>query len=195
MRLALTAAALLLSTPALSNEAKVGEPAPSFELKDVEGNLVKLADFKGKPLVIEWYNPGCPFVKRAHQAGGILENMAAEQVKSGVSWVAVNSGAPGKQGHGVAVNKESATTWNLSHPILMDEDGLVGKAYGAITTPQLFVVNADGLVVYSGAVDNDPTGSGRGKTKNYVKNALDDIAAGQPVRTPRTKPHGCSVKY
>lgn len=195
MRIALAIAALTLTTSALAKEATVGEAAPAFELKNLEGKMVRLADFKGETVVLEWYNPGCPFVKQAHQPGGTLETMAAEQAKTGVNWLAINSGAPGNQGHGVEANEESVKNWSLNHPILLDETGVVGKSYGATNTPQLFVINGEGQLVYSGAVDNDPTGKVKGKAKNYLKNALDDIAAGQPVRTPRTKPYGCSVKY
>jgi peroxiredoxin len=188
-------ASLLLVTPTFAKEATVGEAAPAFELTNLEGKTVKLEDYKGKTVVLEWFNPGCPFVKHVHEENGPLATLAAEQAKAGVSWLAINSGAPGNQGHGVEANKEAAKTWSMHHPILLDESGKVGKTYGATNTPQVFVVNSEGVLVYAGAVDSDPMGKQKAKARPYLWNALMALAEGQPVRTPRTKPYGCSVKY
>jgi peroxiredoxin len=195
MKTAILLASMFFTAPALAMEAVVGEAAPNFELPDLDGKTVKLADLKGKTVVLEWFNPGCPFVVRAHSEKGSLATLAAEQSKTGVAWVAINSGAPGNQGHGVEANKEAAKSWNLSHPILLDETGAVGKAYGAKTTPNMFVINPEGVLVYSGAVDNNPSGNEVPKVKNYVTAALSALSEGKPVRTPRTKSYGCSVKY
>jgi peroxiredoxin len=137
--------------------AKLGEPAPGFSLPDLDGGTVSLADFAGKTVVLEWFNPDCPFVKYAH-AEGPLATMAATQAQADVVWLAINSGAPGKQGHGVERNREAKTEWKLEHPILLDEDGAVGHAYGATSTPHMFVVDPTGTLVYAGGLDNAPLG-------------------------------------
>ena len=181
-----------------SDHAEVGKPAPDFVLADLEGKAVRLSSFKGKPVVIEWFNPGCPFVKAAHSKGS-LKDAARRQTKAGVVWIAVNSGAPGKQGAGVLANREGAKGFAMEHPILLDESGTVGKIYGATNTPHMMVVDAKGTLVYRGAIDNSPDGEGEsapdGKLVSYVDAALADLAAGRAVATPETKAYGCSVKY
>jgi peroxiredoxin len=178
--------------------AKVGSPAPDFELADLDGNRVKLSSFKGKTVVLEWFNPECPFVKMSHTKGSLV-NTAARHMKDGTVWLAINSGAPGKQGHGVDKNKEGLQRFGMSHPVLLDETGVVGKAYGAKRTPHLFVIDTNGTLVYRGAIDNSPDGEGEsapdGKLVNYVDNALADVAAKRAVATPETPAYGCSVKY
>ena len=178
--------------------ATVGKPAPDFKLKDLAGKEVALASFKGKVVVLEWFNPGCPFVKRSHSVGSLVDT-AKRHTKNGVVWLAVNSGAPGKQGHDPAMNTEAAKTWSLEHPILRDESGVVGKAYGATNTPHMFVIDKKGVLVYAGAIDNSPDAEGKspqgGKLVNYVDAALEDLAAGKPIRTPTSQAYGCSVKY
>jgi peroxiredoxin len=181
-----------------AQSAVVGKPAPDFTLKDLAGKPVKLASFKGKVVVLEWFNPGCPFVQRAHSVGSLVD-AARRNTKNGVVWLAINSGAPGKQGNDLAVNTEAAKTWSLAHPILRDETGTVGKAYGATNTPNMFVINKTGTVVYAGAIDNSPDGEGKSpdgdKLVNHVDAALGDLAAGRAVQTAVTKPYGCGVKY
>jgi hypothetical protein len=167
-------------------------------LPDLAGKPVKLSAFKGKTIVLEWFNPGCPFVQRSHGVGSLV-GTAARIAKTGVVWLAINSGAPGKQGNELASNVEAAEAWSLAHPILRDEAGRVGKAYGATNTPHLFVIDKAGTLVYAGAIDNSPDAEGKapegGALVNYVDAALADLAAGRPVATPTTKPYGCSVKY
>jgi peroxiredoxin len=138
--------------------AKVGEPAPGFTLPSVAGESISLADYAGKTVVLEWFNPDCPFVKYAHDAGGPLATLANEQSKAGIVWLAINSGAPGKQGAGVERNKQAQVDWKLEHPILIDEDGKVGQTYGAQTTPHMFVIDPAGKLIYAGALDNAPLG-------------------------------------
>ena len=186
---------LIASTPAIATEAQVGQPAIDFSLPDLDGTATKLSDFRGKTVVLEWFNPGCPFVVYAHESGP-LKSFAAEANKDDVVWLAINSSAPEKQGHGVVVNKQSATTWSMNHPILIDEDGKVGKAYGAVTTPQMFVVDKTGMLVYAGALDNAPRGRiPESGFVNHVANALTDLKNNQPVKTAKSRPYGCSVKY
>jgi len=176
----------------------IGKAAPDFALKDLDGKEVKLAAYKGKTVVLEWFNPGCPFVQRSHSVGSLVDT-AKRRTKDGVVWLAINSGAPGKQGAEVAMNVEAVKKWAMPNPVLRDESGKVGKAYGATNTPNMFVIDKSGTVVYAGAIDNSPDGEGKsaegGKLVNYVDAALDDLAAGRKVQTAVTRPYGCSVKY
>ncbi len=178
--------------------AEIGKPAPEFTLKDLDGKDVSLASFKGKTVVLEWFNPGCPFVKNAHGKGS-LKGAAKRVSDKGVVWLAINSGAPGKQGAGVDANKEGAKTLGVENPILLDEEGKTGKAYGATNTPHVFVIDKSGTLVYAGAVDNSPDGEGEspegGKLVSYVDQALSELDAGKPVSVSRTKAYGCGVKY
>lgn len=176
--------------------AKIGEPAPDFTLNDLAGKPHKLADYRGKTVVLEWFNPGCPFVKFAHGKGP-LQGMAATYTEKGIVWLAINSGGPGKQGHGVEANREAKEAWKMGHPILIDETGEVGHTYGAAKTPHVYVVNTEGVLVYRGALDNAPIGEvdGEGANVNYLANALDQVAGGKPVAESDVPPYGCSVKY
>ena len=200
LRAALLVTALIVGSAGLASAqttAELGKPAPAFELKDVNGKTVKLADFRGKTVVLEWFNPGCPFVKYAHGEGPLKE--AANRPGAGradVVWLAINSSASGKQGHGVELNKQAGAEWKMTYPLLIDESGAVGRMYGAKTTPHMYVIDASGKLVYRGALDNAPLGrSSDGKTVSYVQAALDDLAAGRAVRTAETQSYGCSVKY
>lgn len=191
-------AALSLSTAALAQDATLGAPAPDFTLTDLDGKKVKLSDYQGKTVVLEWFNPGCPFVVRSHTRGSLIDTAKKAQEK-GVVWLAINSGAPGKQGTGVDTNRKAAGEWKMSHPVLLDESGKVGKAYGATNTPHMYVIDSKGTLVYRGAIDNSPDGEGQspkdGKLVNYVTSALEDVAAGRAVKTSDTKAYGCGVKY
>lgn len=179
-------------------QAEVGKPAPDFTLKDYEGKAVHLADFRGKTVVLEWFNPDCPFVKASHTKGS-LRDIAKRRSAQGVVWLAVNSAAPGKQGHDADHVEAGKKAFALEHPVLIDESGQVGRTYGATNTPHMFVIDASGTLAYRGAIDNSPDGEGDspsgGKLVNYVDAALDAIAAGKPVEMKETKAYGCSVKY
>jgi peroxiredoxin len=178
--------------------AEVGKPAPDFTLSDLDGKPVALSSFKGKTVVLEWFNPECPFVKAAHGKGSLKE-YAKTATGKGVVWLAINSGAPGKQGAGVEKNREGVTAFGLSHPVLLDPTGEVGRKYGATNTPQMYVIGPDGTLAYAGAIDNSPDGEGEspegGKLVNYVDEALKALGEGKPVAVPKTKAYGCSVKY
>jgi peroxiredoxin len=191
------AAAVTPNAPA-AGSAAVGKAAPDFTLKDLEGRDVSLASFLGKVVVLEWFNPGCPFVKASH-AKGSLKGTAKKHAAQGVVWLAINSSAKGKQGFEPSANSEAAKTFGLEHPILRDETGVVGRAYGATNTPNMFVIDKNGVLVYAGAIDNSPDGEGEaptgGSLVNYIDAALDDLAAGRAIKTPVTKPYGCGVKY
>lgn len=173
--------------------ARLGQPAPALTLPALDGTPHALVT-EGRITVLEWFNPGCPFVKHAHGEGP-LRDQAARTTSQGITWLAINSGAEGKQGHGVEVNRAAKAEWSMEHPVLLDPDGAAGRAYGASTTPQMYVIDADGTLVYRGALDNKPLGRGEGVLKNFVELALADLAAGRPVGTADTKPYGCSVKY
>ncbi len=179
-------------------KAEVGKPAPEFTLRDLDGKEVRLSSFQGKTVVLEWFNPECPFVQKSHTKGS-LKGLARDLSEKGVVWLAVNSGAPGKQGAGVDVNRKGVATFGLANPVLLDEDGRVGKLYGATNTPHMFVVDPSGVVVYAGAIDNSPDAEGEspegGKLVNYVAEAVSAVAEKRPVAQASTKAYGCSVKY
>lgn len=173
---------------------KVGEVAPDFSLKDLDGKDVKLSDFKGKIVVLEWFNPGCPFVVKHHSTLDTMKKTAAAYKDKNVVWLAVNSGAEGKQGASKADNEKARKDWKIEYPILLDPTGATGKAYGAKTTPHMFVIAADGKLAYAGAIDNNSSPKTAGE-KNYVKNAIDELIAGKKVTDATTESYGCNVKY
>ncbi|MFN3369937.1 MAG: thioredoxin family protein [Sphingomonadaceae bacterium] len=192
-----TAAALALAAPLLAN-ATVGQPAPVFTATDSQGRTHNLSDFRGKTVVLEWTNADCPFVQKFY-SGGDMQKLQAEARQQGVVWLTINSGAPGKQGHvtpAQANAKMKAQGFN-STAYLPDPDGTIGRAYGARTTPHMFVIDPRGTLVYAGGIDNVPTANPAdiGKAQNYVRAALADLAAGREIATPTSRPYGCSVKY
>lgn len=175
--------------------AGVGQMAPDFELTDLDGKTHKLSDYKGKTVVLEWFNPGCPFVVAAHDEGP-LKDMAKASMGKDVVWLAINSGAPGKQGHGVDVNKSAATEWGMENPILIDEDGKVGRMFAAKTTPQMVVIQPDGTIGYGGALDNAPRNEPpEAGYQAFTQNAVDAVLGGEKPSPAKTQPWGCSVKY
>ena len=194
-RVSISAAILLglflLAGGASAEQAKIGKKAPDFTLKDHNGKDVKLTDFKGKTVVLEWLNPGCPFVKRHYEAGTMVK-LAKEYSKSrDVVWLALNSGA----GATAADMKQFAEKHKLPYPILIDSDGEVGKAYGAKTTPHIFIIDKKGDLAYAGGIDNDPDGEKSADRVNYVKQALDELGGGKSVSKSETPSYGCGIKY
>jgi peroxiredoxin len=179
-----------------SAQAKIGQPAPDFSLPDLDGKAVKLSDHRGKTVVLEWFNSGCPFVQQSHTKGG-LKGMAARHADKNVVWLAINSNAPGKQGHGKDANTKGKADFGMTYPILVDEDGKVGRMYDAKRTPHMFVIDPKGTLVYAGAIDSTKGGEPEpGETvSNYVELALAEVAAGKPVTTASTEAFGCTVKY
>jgi peroxiredoxin len=173
-------------------------PAPQFSLQDIHGKTHALSDYKGKIVVLEWFNPGCPFVKK-HYLSNNMQTLQEKYAKLGVVWFTVNSSAYGRQGY---LTPEEAlkkfSDYNIKATgALVDTNGVVGKAYGASTTPHLFIVDAKGELAYQGAIDSDDSAKQEaiaGAT-NYVAQALDELLAGKPVSEPETQPYGCSVKY
>jgi peroxiredoxin len=179
-------------------QAVVGSAAPDFALRDLDGKIEKLSEQRGKVVVLEWFNPECPFVQRSHTKGSLV-GTAERHMKDGVVWLAINSGGAGRQGHGVEKNREGVAALGLHYPVLLDESGQVGKAYGAAHTPHMFVIDEHGVLVYRGAIDNSPDAEQEspegGKLVNYVDQALLDLKQGRTVQTKETEAYGCSVKY
>ncbi|MFN3713336.1 MAG: thioredoxin family protein [Alcanivoracaceae bacterium] len=194
----LITALCLLLLPLWAHAAKVGEPAPAFTLTDSNGQAHSLADFRGKTVVLEWTNAECPFVKKHYDS----ENMQSQQraaTAGGVVWLVINSGAPGKQGHvsGAEANRIHGEWGGAQSAYLIDADGKVGRAYDAKTTPQMYVIDADGVLRYNGAIDSISSADKAdiSKAVQYVPAALMAVASGQPVEPALTRPYGCSVKY
>lgn len=188
------------ATPAATPtvHAEIGKPAPDFTLKDLDGKPTTLSSFKGKTVVLEWFNPGCPFVNKSHTKGS-LKDEPAKVTKTGVVWLAINSGAAGKQGAGVDANKDGVKKFGLTYPVLLDEDGTVGTEYGATNTPHIMVIDPAGNLIYRGAVDNSPDGEGEtpsgGKLDSYVDDAVIAAQNGKTPAVSETKAYGCGVKY
>lgn len=183
----------------LLSAATVGQPAPAFTLTDLAGKTHSLADFKGKTVVLEWVNPECPFVVKHYEKSGNIPATQKAATDDGVVWLQINSGAPGKQGD---LDDAAVKSWQEKNKVaatayLRDRDGAVGKSYAAKTTPHIFVINAEGTLVYNGAIDSKRSTDAKDieGAENYAKSALAAVKAGQPVATPTTQPYGCSVKY
>ena len=177
---------------------RLDQSAPSFELKDTNGRVHSLADYKGKYVVLEWLNHDCPFVRK-HYNSGNMQKLQKEFVARGIVWFSVNSSAPGKQGHFKPARANELTRIKGAGPsaILLDGDGKIGRAYGARTTPHMYIIDPAGILRYKGAIDSvrstdvaDVAGA-----QNYVRNALQELLAGKPVTNKSTSPYGCSVKY
>jgi peroxiredoxin len=196
MRSLLAAGLILMAGPAFA-AAVVGQPAPDFTAKAADGRIVRLAAYRGKTVVLEWNNPGCPFVQK-HYKGNMQKTQAAARAQ-GVIWLTVNSGAPGQQGHmtgAEAIGFVRATRATTS-AYLLDPSGRVGRLYGARTTPHMFVIAGDGRVAYAGGIDDIPSAdvADLPKARNMVLAALTDLKAGRAVGTPEARAYGCSVKY
>ena len=177
-------------------KATLGNPAPDFTLTDVDGKEVTLSSFKGKTIVLEWYNPDCPYVRYAHGEAGPLASMPQRYIEQGVVWLAINSGAEGKQGSGVGNNMKARDSYGITYPVLMDTSGEVGRLYEAMTTPHMFVIDRGFNLVYNGALDNAPRGEVQGDAAvNHIDNVFAALSAGEAVAEARTKPYGCGVKY
>ena len=175
-----------------------GEAAPDFTLSDSKGTSHKLSDFRGKFVVLEWLNHECPFVKK-HYSGGNMQKLQKEYTGKGVIWLSIISSAPGKQGHRTGPQADADTKDKDAAPtaVLLDPAGEVGQKYGTKTTPEMFVIDKEGKVIYAGAIDSirSTDSADIAKAENHVRAALDAALAGKPVPTPKTTPYGCSVKY
>jgi peroxiredoxin len=174
-----------------------GATAPAFTLSDIHGNKVSLADHAGKWVVLEWVNPGCPFVMKFYNAGA-MQKLQQDAAAAGVVWLVINSTNPQ---HGDYQSPEKARAWTAEHkvkaPWLLDPDGKVGKAYGAVTTPHMYVISPEGKLVYQGAIDSIRSANSDdiAKADNFVLAALAEARAGKAVSRAMTRPYGCSIKY
>ncbi|HTQ31084.1 MAG TPA: thioredoxin family protein [Opitutaceae bacterium] len=199
LKLLLVLAALGAFAGAACAKVEVGQPAPGFTLTDIDGQTHSLSDYKGKIVVLEWNNPDCPIVHKHYESGNI-PGLQKSAISDGVVWLMINSGAPGKEGADYTPDQIKAWLQKYSAAptaYCYDHDGKVGHLYNAKTTPDMYVINADGILVYEGAIDSIRSAdiSDIAKATNYVKVALDAIKSGQPVPTPVSRPYGCSVKY
>lgn len=179
--------------------AEPGKAAPEIEATDIDGNAFKLSDHKGKIVVLEWTNHQCPFVIKHYDSGNMQKLQKEAQAMENVEWVTIVSSAPGKQGH-VSPTEAREILEEANAMVttkILDTDGLIGRAYGAKTTPHMFVVNAEGAIAYAGAIDDNssPRQSAIPDSKNFVKAALNDLTAGNEVQIASSAPYGCSVKY
>lgn len=179
-------------------DPEIGATAPGFTLPDTYGNDHSLDQYEGQWVVLEWLNYGCPFVKKHYESGN-MQALQASSAEKGVVWLSVVSSAPGKQGYYEpddmnAMNEEQG---NAAAAVLLDPEGTVGMAYGAKTTPQMYVINPDGVLLYNGAIDDTPTSriADVEGAHNYLVQALEEAMAGKAVSVATTQPYGCSVKY
>ena len=204
MAVALLMAGMLMAcaeeaTAAFDSPApEVGKAAPGFSVADTNGKTHSLDQYRGKWVVLEWLNHGCPFV-RNHYDTGTMQALQKKYASQGVVWLSVVSSAPGKQGHYSNEKANDLTKENNAapHAVLVDAPGTVGRAYHARTTPHMFVINPEGNIVYMGGIDDQPTTSAdRLKTaRPHVDMALQEAMAGKPVSVPASQPYGCNVKY
>jgi peroxiredoxin len=192
------ATVLTIAAPAVLAAVAAGQAAPDFTLTDIHGQQHSLSDFKGKYVVLEWFNSECPFVQKHYESG----NMQALQKKyaaKGVVWLTINSTNPESSNYrSPAQSEHIVQDWHISSAALMlDADGKVGQTYGARTTPHMWVIDPQGKVVYAGGIDDKPTfrHADVKTARNFVAAALDESMTGEPIDVPATPPYGCSVKY
>ena len=198
---AFRAHALLLSfilMAAAAFAAKVGAPAPDFTGTDSNGKPHKLSEYKGKFVVLEWHNNGCPYTKKHYESGN-MQRLQKDWTTKGVVWFTVISSAPGAQGYVTATQENAYLQKTNANPtaVLLDPSGEIGHLYSAKTTPHMFIISPEGQLIYDGAID-DKSSSDQADiagAKNYVAQALGQAMAGKPINEPTTRPYGCSVKY
>ncbi len=194
----LTTAAIVLTAALAVFAARVGETAPDFTATDSNGKIQHLADYRGKYVVLEWHNNGCPYTRKHYESGN-MENLQREWTARGVVWFTVISSAPGTQGYVTAEQENQYMQQMHAAPTaaLLDPTGDLGHLYGAKTTPDMFVINPEGMLIYEGAIDDraTPDASDIPGAVNYVSQALTEAMAGRPVSVPVSQPYGCGVKY
>lgn len=179
-------------------DVEIGKPAPDFTAIGSDGKSYRLADYKGKLVVLEWYNKDCPFIQKHYEPGN-MQKIQDQYGKKGVIWFEMASSAQGREGYYSAEEMQKIREKSGSKALatLMDADGKIGGLYKAKTTPHMFIIDPQGVLIYNGAFDDHPTPYAEDipKSKNYVSAALDEALAGKPVSQPLTRPYGCSVKY
>ena len=188
----------VLGAAMVVSAVKVGDPAPAFTATDDHGKSHKLSDFKGKFVVLEWHNQGCPYVRK-HYNSGNMQKLQREWTGKDVVWLTVISSAPGQQGHVTPQQSQEFVKGQkaAATAVLLDSSGEVGRAYDAVVSPHMFVINPDGVVIYNGAIDDKPTSNLADveTATNYVSNALTEAMAGKPVTKTTSQPYGCGIKY
>ncbi len=198
-KLLISLAASLISTTLFAAEPpSVGSTAPDFSVTDSKGKTQSVSQYKGKYVVLEWFNPECPFVKK-HYGSGNMQKLQEEFTGKGVVWLSIDSSAPGKEGNLSAdqANAKMADLKMHSTALVLDPDGKAGRTYGAKNTPHMFIINPEGKLIYAGAIDSKDTANPAdiATATNYVKAALDESLAGKVITTSSSRPYGCSVKY
>ncbi len=190
--------ALALSSGGVLANASVGQTAPDFTLRDVSGKSVQLSDFKGKHVVLEWTNPACPFVRK-HYGGGNMQTTQAEALAKGAVWLSINST---ERGHFDYLEPGKLAAWmkeqkSAPSAMLLDEEGSVGRLYGARTTPHIYIVNPQGQLIYAGGIDSIASARAAdiSKAVNYVRQGLGEALAGKSLSAANTHAYGCSIKY
>ncbi|MFO1251393.1 MAG: redoxin domain-containing protein [Inhella sp.] len=190
--------ALLAAVAGVQAQVQVGKSAPALQVKDAQGETVSLADFKGKTVVLEWVNPGCPFVRK-HYGAQNMQGTQKAALAQGAVWLSISSTAPSSGDYKKPAELSAWLQGQGATPsaLLMDDEGTAGKAWGAKTTPHMYIVNPAGVLVYAGAIDSIPSANPADipKATNFVTQALGELKAGQPISKPATTPYGCSVKY
>jgi thioredoxin-related protein len=190
--------AILLSISTDAQEVRVGAPAPAFTATDSRGQIESLAQYRGKYVVLEWHNQGCPFTRK-HYVSGNMQALQKEWTSKGVVWFTVISSAPGQQGYLTSSEENAYLEKVHAAPtaVLMDPEGKLGRLYSARTTPQMVVIDPSGKVIYDGAIDDRPTTDPDDVhgARNYVSEALTEAMAGKPIAMPYTRTYGCGVKY
>ena len=199
MKIALTVITSLIATAVFAfDPPPVGSAAPDFSLTDAKGKTHSLSQYKSKYVVLEWFNPECPFVKK-HYGSDNMQKLQDEYTGKGVVWLTIASNAPGTQGSLTPEEAEKITTAWKTHQtaLLLDPEGKAARAYGAKNTPDMVIINPEGKIAYEGAIDSKatPNPADIPSSTNYVKAALDESLAGKPVTKPQTKPYGCHVTY
>jgi peroxiredoxin len=198
IRTTLAIAAFLASTTLAVAAPEIGKPAPAFTAVDSNGKSHTLADFKGKTVILEWTNDGCPYVKK-HYGAGNMQKIQKDLTGEGAVWLSVISSAPGKQGHvdGKGANALVAAQGSAPTAVLLDPKGTMGRAYEAQTTPHMYVIDGKGVLRYMGAIDDKPSTDAATipGARNYVREAFAAVKSGKPVEVAATDPYGCAVKY
>ena len=193
----LTTLLLALATTA-GAALKTGQPAPDFTGVDTRGERHALSDYRGKTVVLEWTNHDCPYVRK-HYTGGNMQQQQRAATGQGVVWLSIISSAPGKQGHVTPARADALTEQRDAAPsaVILDENGDIGRQYGARTTPHMYIIDADGRLAYMGGIDSIASSNPADidKAAQYIPAALAAVMAGKPVAQSVTRPYGCSVKY
>ncbi len=203
LRNAVLIASALGLTMALSLSAiaapVIGEKAPDFEVVDTKGNTHQLSDFEGQVVVLEWTNHDCPFVRKHYGAGNMQDQQRMARDEHDVVWLTVISSSPGTQGHVSAEQADELTVSRNAEPaaVVLDEDGTMGRAYDARVTPHMYIIDDTSTLVYMGGIDSNPSADPNDipEATQYVVEALNQMAAGEPIAEPITRPYGCTVKY